>query len=227
MTMYYKLRNAITRKQVGYQFQTTGFIDGYDIHGPNSRIRLEWDKFPDFVPDLRFELHKKSKLTDVVTASNISATGFLINEKVKEIFDECLLPEHRYYEATLLNHDGNVLPYYWLHLISNDYKMIDFESSIFRKTKDLMKFNSIKEDPIYPIKDLKDFKDTNSSIFENNFFIVFDVLKIHNTQKYDMLHFGDIDVNSVFISEKLATLLKKAKITGIDIIEYPDVQDME
>lgn len=227
MTMYYKLRNAITRKQVGYQFQTTGFIDAYAHYGPNSRIRLEWDKFPDFVPDLRFELHKKSKLTDVVAASNISARGFLINEKVKEIFDECLLPEHRYYEATLLNHDGNVLPYYWLHLISNDYKMIDFESSIFRKTKDLIKFNSIKEDPIYPIKDLKDFKDTNSSIFENNIFIVFDVLKIHNTQKYDMLHFGDIDVNSVFISEKLATLLKKAKITGIDIIEYPDVQDME
>lgn len=226
--MYYKLRNAITRKQVGYQFQTTGFIDGYDIHGPNCRTKLDYDRFPDFVPDLRFELHKKSKLTDVVTASNISATGFLINEKVKEIFDECLLPEHRYYEATLLNHDGNVLPYYWLHLISNDYKMIDFESSIFRKTKDLMKFfSNIKEDPIYPIKDLKDFKDTNSSIFENNFFIVFDVLKIHNTQKYDMLHFGDIDVNSVFISEKLATLLKKAKITGIDIIEYPDVQDME
>ena len=90
--MYYKLRNAITRKQVGYQFQTTGYIDAYAHYGPNSRIRLEWDKFPDFVPDLRFELHKKSKLTDVVSESNISARGFLINEKVKEIFDECLLP---------------------------------------------------------------------------------------------------------------------------------------
>ena len=34
---YFRLMNASSRKEVGFQFQTNGFIEGYDIDGPNSR----------------------------------------------------------------------------------------------------------------------------------------------------------------------------------------------
>lgn len=38
---YFRLINASSRKEVGFQFQTNGFIEGYDIDGPNSRTNQE------------------------------------------------------------------------------------------------------------------------------------------------------------------------------------------
>ena len=38
---YFRLMNASSRKEVGFQFQTNGFIEGYDIDGPNSRTNQE------------------------------------------------------------------------------------------------------------------------------------------------------------------------------------------
>lgn len=223
--MYYKLKNAITRKQVGIQFQTKGFVDGYDIDGPNSRVHLDYDVFPSFVPDLRFELEEKAKLTDVVKPDNISAKGFLINEKVKNIFDQCNLPEHRYYEASLLDHDGHILPYYWLHLISNDYQMIDFEKSVFRKSVFSLKSSDIKSESIIQVKDLNDYQEKNLEL-KHESYVVLDILKVSNISNFDMLYFSKLDIRFAYISEKLATMLKKAKVTGIDIIEEPDMMDV-
>ena len=38
---YFRLMNASSRKEVEFQFQTNGFIEGYDIDGPNSRTNQE------------------------------------------------------------------------------------------------------------------------------------------------------------------------------------------
>lgn len=38
---YFRLMNASSRKEVGFLFQTNGFIEGYDIDGPNSRTNQE------------------------------------------------------------------------------------------------------------------------------------------------------------------------------------------
>ena len=58
-------------------------------------------------------------------------------------------------------------------------------------------------------------------------YVILDILKIRNTMNYDMLHFYKLSTTDIYISEKLATLLKKEKVTGIDIIEDPDVVEIE
>ena len=118
---YYTIENSIIKKEVGFQFQTSGFIDVESAQGPNSRVNMEYDKNPSFIPDLRFELHEKSKLTDVVDASNISARGFLMNTKTKNILEQCRLFGYKFYDASVLDHDGIVNPYFWMHIISNYY----------------------------------------------------------------------------------------------------------
>lgn len=225
--MYYLLENAITRKQVGTQFQTK-ICDGYDVDGPNSRCNLKFDEFPNFIPDLRFELEDAAKLTDVVREDNIMAKGYLINEKVKQIFDQCLLPDHRYYDATILDQDGNLHPYYWCHLISNDYQMVDFPQSVFRKGKFSLKSMLTPDDPICPIKDVDDYVKKRTFLIESDGgHIVIEKLKIHNSQRFDVIHFSELYATYAFISEKMVKLLKKEKVTGIDIIEYPDIEVVE
>lgn len=224
--MFYLLQNAITRKQVGTQFQTK-IVDSYDVNGPNSRCNLKFDEFPDFIPDLRFELEDAAKLTDILKEDNIIAKGFLVNEKVKKIFDQCLLPEHRYYDATVMDQKGNIIPYYWIHLISNDYQMVDFQQSVFRKGRFSIKKMLTPNDPIYPITDVDDYVKKRTSLIESDGgHIVIEHLKVHS-QGFDMLHFSELSATSAFISEKMAKLLKKEKVTGIDIIEQPDIEVIE
>jgi hypothetical protein len=108
---YYILDNATTRKKVGYFIQTEGLVNGYNANAQNSMTKVKAEEFPDFIPDLRFNLGDKAKLTDIVSAGNIMTRGFLVNEKVKKIFESCKLPAHRYYDATL-NVKGTIHKYY-------------------------------------------------------------------------------------------------------------------
>lgn len=211
---YYTIDNSIIKKEVGFQFETSGFIDVESAQGPNSIVNMEYDKNPSFIPDLRFKLHEKSKLTDVVDASNISARGFLMNTKTKNILEQCRLFGYKFYDASVLDHDGIVNPYFWMHIISNDYDIIDFKQSVFRvhKFPILLKSDKIEEMPTIFIKDKKDYERKKNELFFEDKYLVIDVLKIVDPNHYDMIHFGNIDINTVFISEKLANLLKKRKL---------------
>lgn len=218
MMRYFRVKNSRNRKIVGFPYQTNGYISGYDVKSPNSRTNLNYDEFPDFVPDLRFELHEKSKLTDVVDASNISAIGFLVNEKVKCIFDEFNFPTHRYYNASILDHKGNVLPYYWMHIISNGYSLVDFEKSVFRKSSFPLKVTATKSDEKIWVEDIEDLRTQKINLFKEDKYIVADILEINNFPKYDVLHFRDI-CGFVYISEVLVNKINENKITGFDIVE--------
>ncbi len=224
---YFRLGNANSRKEVGFQFQTNGFIEGYDIDGPNSRTKITYDKFPDFVPDLRFELHPKSKLTDVVDASNISAMGFLINEKVKNIFSQFKNSGYRFYDASIVDHNGQILPYFWMHIVSNNYSMIDFERSIFRKSNFPLKTATTKNDDVIDIANIEDFEEKADALFPDDYYVVPDEIKFNNKEGYDCLYFSKLRIKSVYISERLAIMLKKEKITGIEIVESSDFHEIE
>ncbi|MBR4116179.1 MAG: hypothetical protein IKK40_09225, partial [Bacteroidales bacterium] len=192
------------------------------------------EEFPDFKPDLRFDLEKGSKLTDLVS-SGVNVPGFMINERVKNIFEQCKLPEHRYYEATVTDHKGVAHPYYYLHIMPNDYSIIDFDKTIFKKTEEPMKIwpelafqnvEEIKNAPEIRIKNVAEMKKYEDEFFPN-LYVILDVLRIHDCEKYDMLYFPDVDVNTKYISEKLADMLKSEKITGIGLYPCDDIENLE
>ena len=125
---YYRLDNSVDAKEIG---RHTIQLDFADKKSQDSCWSLVDEEFPNFKPDLRFDLEKGSKLTDVAS-SGVDVPGFMINERVKNIFEQCKLPEHRYYEATVTDHKGVVHPYYCLHIMPNDYSMIDFDKTILK-----------------------------------------------------------------------------------------------
>ena len=132
---YYRLDNSVNTKEIGRHFLQATFADKKTLDSGCSLVR---DEFPNFKPDLRFDLEKGSKLTDVIN-SCVEVPGFTINERVKNIFEQCKLPEHRYYEAKVKDLKGVIHPYYCLHILPNDYSMIDFDKTIFKKTEEPMK----------------------------------------------------------------------------------------
>lgn len=118
---------------IGKEYPQTEFMrPGYDLHKPNSVWNIPNAKFPDFEPDLDyFILHKKAKLTDVISTGFISAAGFLINDKVKAIFEQFNLPDHKYYPAKVMHKNALYVNYFWLHFGEDNSNLIDFNNSQF------------------------------------------------------------------------------------------------
>lgn len=179
---YYRLEKSVDTKEIG---RHTIQLDFVDKKSQDSCRSLVGNAFPDFKIDMRFYLEKGSKLTDVVR-SGVDVPGFMINERVKNIFEQCKLPDHRYYEATVTDHKGVVHPYYCLHILPNDYSMIDFDKTIFKKTTEPMKIwpelafpnmEEIKNAPEIRIKSLEEMKDYEDEFFPDKLYVVLDVLK--------------------------------------------------
>ncbi len=228
---YYRLEKSVNTKEIG---RHTIQLDFVDKKSQDSCRSLVDEEFLNFKPDLRFDLEKGSKLTDVAS-SGVDVPGFMINERVKNIFEQCKLPEHRYYEATVTDHKGVVHPYYCLHIMPNDYSMIDFDKTIFKKTTEPMKIwpelafsnvEEIKNAPEIRIKSLEE-KEKYNEEFSHKLYVVLDVLRIHDSEKYDMLFFPDVDVTIIYISEKLANMLESEKITGIGLFPCDDIENLE
>ena len=76
---FYLLSNSAKKTEVGTYPQTTGLVDGYEEFAENSMVNLNSDEFPNFAPDLRFELEEKAILTDIIRPSNLDyAKGLMM-----------------------------------------------------------------------------------------------------------------------------------------------------
>jgi len=130
-TQYYIIKPAVDTPETGNAFPAAESYDNYDFNAPNSVHKLNFREFPDFVPDIRFKLAKGAKLTDMLSQAAISAHGFLINEKLKNVFEQFNMVPHKYYPASIEDHHGNFHQYFWLHLVWENTSIINWASSLF------------------------------------------------------------------------------------------------
>jgi hypothetical protein len=209
---YYILSNATDEKEIGSTYpQCKGVPDGYSFDWydkPNSMTKLTNKFFPKQNPDLVFELDEKAILTDIVSPSNISAKGFLLNEKTKNLLSDFNIIEHEFYRATIFA-KGYAHKYFWLHLVKDNFDGVDFEQSDFieanlmnRKIKSL-NINSLEN---YNTCRLNKEKKFNGIIAEKL------VLKKH--YKLDLFFFPFIH-DYLIVSQLLLNSLMKNKITGV------------
>lgn len=83
---YYLLSHSADKKETGDFHQAVYPSGRKNYESPLSLLRedLTNEYFPKIEPILDFELTKKAKLTDIVSAANISSRGLLMNEKPKQ-----------------------------------------------------------------------------------------------------------------------------------------------
>jgi len=210
---YYSVSNSADEKIVGCYPQTSGLFEGYNHDSPNAMENLTSDEFPDFTPDLRFELDEDAKLTDIVSPSNLDfATGLLMNFKSKEIFQKYKLMSHEYYSA-LLKTRSEDLDYFWLHIVSPyPSSYIDIPNSLFweilpSQEKVERKFSSITDHEKYFEQSTNQLT-IKEVILEESF----------ETENYDLLCFPGV-FSGFLMSERLCNAILAVGLTGLKVKE--------
>lgn len=209
-TNYYILKPAVDTPETGNAYPATEIYDDYDFNASNSVHKLNYRAFPDFEPDIRFKLAKGAKLTDMISQAAISAHGFLINQRLKNAFEQFNIVPHKYFTATIEDHQGKTHQYFWMQMVWEEgHKFIDWERSEFYKkrlSKNLGNVLIRKEEDIITERELCDIAtliDFNNISFRS-----------HDFDMFFINYFIEI-----YISEKTNNYLMESKLTGIEIIK--------
>jgi hypothetical protein len=209
---YFLISHSSDRKEIGDYPQTipTEVIDANGGFEETSRANLTNEHFPNVSPALEFELAKKAKLTDVLSASNIQARGLLVNEKVKKILEQFNIMNHKFYLGSVTA-KGKKLPYYWLHIVNTSFDGIDFEKSNFIETG----FTGRKIGDV----EINTFEDYDKISREKMLKVEKLILLPNSSIKdLDLFLFPEIHYR-IIASERLISALQESTVSGIKTTE--------
>ena len=205
---YYSIGIPDDLKVIGYYPQLK-FRNGYNPSLSDGYYNLPVHDFPDFVPNLEYELHEKAKPLNILPPYP-SRFALMIDEKVKKILEKHCLPPHAFY-PTKVYHNYDVLQYYWFHYIPNDFwELLDSKNSYGDIIKiKLAKATKIGEVPIISreqiIKEKKKYTGLQMLVLG----------KLRMSPEFCKYDFYKTDAfNHTIISEKLKNELEKNDITG-------------
>lgn len=206
---YYLIKNDVESKVVGKkypQLECNNLVYAHAIpsHGPcKMQFRLS------------FDLIKGAKLTDVLSTLGISACGFIISERLKNILECYKLEQFELIPVEVIG-TKQIYNYYYLHFYGLDMvHCLDYQQSIFRITKfgfeDLgtKKFDSYESYQEY----IKEY-DNNYSLMTPLEYVV---LK-EDFKDFDFFSFPQF-YHEMFVSERLKQCLEDNHITGFSFEE--------
>ncbi|AEM71580.1 MULTISPECIES: imm11 family protein [Flagellimonas] len=124
---YSKFSHSTEISQIGI-FPQCELSRNVNPRAPDGIYNVPYNEFPDFIPRVEFDLAPKAKWTDIMTSGALSH-GYIVSERVKEIFEKHNLPSHAFYPAKI--HSGDLSKdYYWFHFFNNDFwNWVDREKS--------------------------------------------------------------------------------------------------
>lgn len=154
-----------------------------------------------------------AKLTDILSATMLGGSGLFISEKFKSLLELFRISDHNFFQAQI-NHKGTTYDnYYWLHLMSDLRKFIDYKHSEFFARVSNFTYNENLH-----------FESTEDTIeFYNK------IDKFHTLQArklvfkpdcqldFDLFYISNFDKN-IYISERLKNAILDNKITGASIV---------
>ena len=207
------ISNSNDIAKIGKAFpQVDGMGNTYNLNKKNSLSDITNYKYIDFVPDLDyFKISNSAKLTDFISTGLISAPGFLVSERVKQILDHYVITQHVYYPARVKFKMDFYENYYWLHFTKTDDELIKFVNSSFILTHPLPFFR--KEQTDLTFADLKEAilcnqKNNTQRLFPKEFCL--------RNNKQDFYSFSFLS-NNHYLSDTMVKHLTNENITGFDI----------
>lgn len=195
---------------------------------PQTRCLLSRDDCRLFIQDefpeqkkIRFELNNRAKLTNCVSQDGIASSGFVIDKKVKGIFDSHNLIKHKYYSVEVIGEDNRLISndYFWVQFRQNLTNNIDYDTSTFYEVKIASRVGEVK---------LTSFEDYEKQRLEKGWKWDIEAKKIilkENLEitKLDLIQLFPFD-RTICISERLRSSLLDSNISGFEINFYERVQ---
>ncbi|UBM57551.1 hypothetical protein LAG90_12055 [Marinilongibacter aquaticus] len=217
--MKYLLTKYVFKRSItGSDWQIRPAPKGADrnwFNKPTNYTQIKFDEFPDFIPDAYFELDEKGKFTDIIRISNTHAKGFLVSPRVRELWNDFILLDHQYYPATVVAESGEKRDYFLFHMAAQDIKGLDYEKSVFNDCKQLIQTNDDGSQVFVEtkigrlIERILPTKPPRSLALKKLYFD-------EKFPGYDLFYIPFFMVlEDFFISERLATVMQREKMTGL------------
>jgi len=229
-TRYWILRNACATKETGKKFpQVKEIIGGnyWDDGRPESVRNITYGVIPveDRIDFGVLRLYKSSKVSDTISAANLSSDGFYLSEFAKEIFSQFNLGEHKYFPVTFL-HEGIYYNYFWLQLKTDFNPYINFDRSIFYEEIGILDGSKteIKVSTLEELMRMKDrvFKEWSDKKREYTS-IRYKYIELNkDIPAVDIFGFSRLGID-LFITQGLKDAILQGKLTGFDIKDQRQV----
>jgi hypothetical protein len=200
-------------KIVGKFFQSETIALNYgNIDNPKLLNNMYFQKV-DFDPIVPIPiLHKKAKVTDLVSCVNATSAGqLIISKKLKNIIEKHRTKGLQFFKTSIIKEDIEYDDYFSLNMYETNNEFIDFSKTtiIYRKynPKKMNETELIKVDSIVEFNSLIDNRNILDEISLNNICIKNDVSEDLFMIKYGVKH---------IVSESLKKEIEDAGCTGIE-----------
>ncbi len=217
---YYIFKPAVDTPETGSQYpQVQKMSPGYDYKAPNSVHALSkaYNHFPEYAPNFDyFVVHSKAKLTDLLSLAVLRG-GFLISDKLKTVFEKFNICQHKYYQVRLSHRDNFYDNYYWMHMICDLTRFVDYGKSKF-----FIYLNYAHNLGTIDTTSFDDLTQKEKKLQADNpgktLVIWGEKIKLNNSfdKSLDLFKISSFD-NNYYVSEKLKDELISRKITGCNI----------
>jgi hypothetical protein len=193
-----------------------------DYYDDNEIYAFQRSDFPEIIQIKNLVLDQTCEIRDILGTAMLDLNGVLLNEKSKNIFQDFVLPVHRFYPA-FLKYKKEIYNYFLLQT-GRERDIIDYlnyKKSLFYLKKDII---DIEKEPIEinSIKDIKDFKKNlgvGQTIKIKTAFLKKEFLNLN----IDLFKIGRLSIDWI-VSERLKEALELAEITGVEFKEATNLK---
>lgn len=223
--IYILEESCATNETGAYYPQITKMQKGYKYEAENSvyYTKRYYDKIPPFTPNFDyFVMNGKSKRSDFLSNSMMGKNGFIINQKVKDVLKDFLLPKHEFFPVSVFHKQEFIENYFFFQLVCDLSNIVDYQNSIFqvediggRPLEEI--FFQNREEYFEKKEQLK----IQAKVDNTHYFLWAKKNVLQQDVDYDLFRIGGTFDNNIYIKENLKNALIENKITGCEII-YTD-----
>ena len=216
MNYYFLIESS--GREIGSNFPQSTSMENCDLDCNNGVYELmkSAKELPNFDPDIgNVVVESYAKLTDIISTAYFNQfLGKLLNQRALDVFLSHKIPMHKVYPVTVI-YKGQNYAYYWLHIVSNEYALINFSKSKFIKTSPIgRKTGDIS------IKSHSDYIEEQNKGYQG-YSINFEQLFLDkHAIKHDLFSIKD-GLSEIFVSNRLKEALEANGVTGLAFRELP------
>jgi len=212
--MYYSIKHSMNTKIVGKFFQSENIFWNYgNIDNPKLLNNIYFQKV-DFDPIVPIPvLHKKAKITDLISCVNATCGGQLImSEKLKKIIEKNREKGLQFFKTSIIKEDIEYDDYFAMNVYESNMEFVDFVKCIVnvrvRKKEGGTELIKIQVNTLEEFLSAIDFHKEKMEI------VTIDKIFLKNQANEDF--FMLINGVKMIVSERLKKEIEDAGCTGIE-----------